>query len=217
MSLTQPQISAQSEISKLESLHSEIAVILASASPRRQEILRNLGLEFAIIPSDIDETPHLSENPADYVERLAREKALNIATAHRGIVIGADTTVALNNIIYGKPLDRADAERMWAELAGHWHKVFTGIAVVDGYRQLTASGVCTTEVKLAALSPAELDWYLDSTEPYDKAGAYGIQKKGSLFVEEVRGNYLNVVGLPVPLLNTLFQKLNLNFLSLLRS
>lgn len=183
-------------------------IILASASPRRREILASLGLQFQIEVSEIDETLLPDELPHIYVERLAREKAHDIARRHQeGLVIGADTTVVLNDKILGKPADEAEARKMLALLAGEWHIVFTGVAVIDAASGEETTGVCETRVKIAHMPADEIAWYVATGEPMDKAGSYAIQGIGSLFVEEIEGNYLNVVGLPVTLLRKLVHKL----------
>lgn len=177
-------------------------LILASASPRRAEILRTAGWPFEAWPVDIDEARHPDEEAAIYVERLAKEKARAAAVA-RGpgsTIIGADTVVVVDEEILGKPHDEDDARRMLRQLSGRWHQVLTGVALID-----EASSECrvaheTTDVKFAPMSEIEIDWYVSSGEPMDKAGAYAIQGRGARFIEGIRGDYLNVVGLPVRLL-----------------
>jgi septum formation protein len=183
-------------------------LILASASPRRREILATVGASFQVIPSQIDEAV-LPNEPADsYVMRLARDKARDIARRFStGFVIGADTVVVLNEQILGKPADQSDARTMLRQLAGNWHEVFTGVAVIDAATSREALDICKTRVKFSSMSDEEIEWYLQSGEPFDKAGAYAIQGRGSLFIDEIEGNYLNVVGLPITLLCRLLKSL----------
>lgn len=171
-------------------------LILASASPRRAELLRAAGIEFAVRVADVDESVWPGEAPAAYVARLSRTKAETVAQAD-DLVLGADTTVVVSDEIAGKPADTADAERMLRLLSGGWHEVLTGVSLVQGARALTE--VAVTRVKFAALTDEEIAWYVATGEPMDKAGAYGIQGYASRFIEQIEGNYANVVGLPVQL------------------
>jgi len=171
-----------------------IRVILASASPRRRELLSLIGIAHEVISADVDETVRVAEPPPAYVERLAREKAHAVAAKHGGaVVIGADTTVVLGDDILAKPDDAADAERMIARLAGHTHEVCTGIAVE--YRGRTASAVERVAVTFRTLAALEIAEYVATGEPLDKAGAYGIQGFGATIVERVDGDYFSVMGL----------------------
>jgi septum formation protein len=171
-------------------------LLLASASPRRAELLRAAGFEFEILPVDIDEQPVPGEAPEQYVARLAEEKA---AAAQRlrpdAIVIGADTAVVLDRQIFGKPAGRADAERMLGTLSGRTHEVLTGLCVARDTR--SERHVERSQVTMASLDPRTIAWYVASGEPLDKAGAYAVQGLASRFVAEIRGSYSNVVGLPV--------------------
>ena len=180
-----------------------LRLVLASGSPRRRELLEGLGVEFAIRAADIDESPQPGESPERYVERLARDKAKAVGTnagddAEREVVLAADTIVVLDGQLLGKPRDARDARDMLERLSAREHDVLTGVAVLaaSGRQRL---GIERTRVRFAPLSAAEIDWYVDSSEPLDKAGAYAIQGLGALFVEAVSGNYSNVVGLPLPL------------------
>jgi septum formation protein len=173
-------------------------LVLASGSPRRRELLEGLGVRFTVRPVDLDESPLPGEAPRDYVLRLALEKA---AAASGELVLAADTTVVVDGEILGKPRDDEDARRMLRLLSGREHSVLTGIALGK------AAEVDETLVRFAPLSPAEIDWYVATGEPRDKAGAYAIQGLGSLFVEGVEGSYSNVVGLPIPLMYRLFSRL----------
>ena len=177
-------------------------LILASSSPRRAEILRTVGWPFEACPVDIDETRKLHEEAASYVERLAQEKARSAARVLAGgsTIIGADTVVVIDAEILGKPRDGDDARRMLRQLNGHWHQVLTGVAVINGTPSEIRVAHETTEVKFATISEEEIDWYVTSGEPLDKAGAYAIQGLGSRFIEGIRGDYFNIVGLPVRLL-----------------
>jgi septum formation protein len=177
-------------------------LILASASPRRAEILRSVGWPFEALAVDIDETRHQDEGAVAYVGRLAREKA-QAAAGTRGpgaTIIGADTVVVIEEEILGKPRDEDDARRMLRQLSGRWHQVLTGVALLGGEPAETRVAHAETEVKFAVMSANEIDWYVASGEPMDKAGAYAIQGLGSRFIEEIKGEYFNVVGLPVRLL-----------------
>jgi len=169
-------------------------LVLASGSPRRSELLRAAGIDFTVRIADVDESVLPGELPNDYVLRLSREKAMAVA-AFGELVLGADTTVVVEGEIAGKPLDSADARRMLRLLSGRWHEVLTGVSLVNGNDVL--SELAVTRVKFASLSPEEIDWYVATGEPRDKAGAYGIQGYASRFVESIEGSYSNVVGLPV--------------------
>jgi len=172
------------------------SIILASASPRRGELLRQMGVEFRVWPADIDETPGDHEQPGDYVLRLAREKALAIARlAPEAIVVGADTSVVIDTCILGKPATCEEAADTLRALSGRTHQVLTGVAVaVDGY---AVACLVTTDVRFRTLRPDEIGSYVRSGEPMDKAGSYGIQGLGGIFVESLRGSYSAVVGLPL--------------------
>lgn len=173
-------------------------LVLASASPRRRELLAQTGLPFRVIPSGFDESAVTAATPAELAEALARGKAADVARLLQGgVVIGADTIVVRAGEVLGKPQDDADAIRMLRLLSGGWHEVMTGVAVVEvsGGREL--SGVEITRVKMRELAPEDVEAYVASGEPRDKAGAYAIQGLGSLLVERIDGCYANVVGLPV--------------------
>jgi septum formation protein len=171
-------------------------LILASASPRRRELLTQVGLEFEVIPSHIDETRRPDEGPAAYVRRLALEKARAVHTMYpEAFVLGADTTVEVGGNALEKPTDRADAERMLGALADRMHQVHTGIALLSPQGQRTH--LETTSVTFSAIDEAELVRYLDSGEPYDKAGAYGIQGYAARWIPRIEGDFFNVVGLPL--------------------
>jgi septum formation protein len=176
-------------------------IILASRSPRRAEILRAVGWEFEAIAADIDETRNESEDAVSYVKRLARTKAETIAVKTSApLVLGADTVVVIDNEILGQPRDDDDARRMLRLLSGKWHEVLTGVALVcAGSPAEVLIDHATTRVRFAAMSEDEINWYVGTGEPRGKAGAYAIQGKGALFIQEIQGDYFNVVGLPARL------------------
>jgi len=172
-------------------------IVLASASPRRLELLDRLGVEPTVLPPDIDETPLPAEAADAYVVRLAVAKAAAVAATLTGdaLVIAADTTVEIDGDILAKPLDAVDAAVMLRRLSGRRHRVFTGVAVRRG--DDVRSEVVATGVRFAALTEADIDWYVGTGEPLDKAGAYALQGAGGVFVEAVEGSVSNVVGLPL--------------------
>ena len=173
-------------------------LILASASPRRAEILRIVGWPFETLAVNIDEVRLAGETAAAYVQRLAREKATAVATKAPGkIVVGADTTVTIDNHILEKPSETDDARRMLRLLSDRWHRVLTGIAIIHGALPEIKVAYETTEVKFAAMRAEEIDWYVSTGETMDKAGAYAIQGLGARFIEGIKGDYFNVMGLPV--------------------
>jgi septum formation protein len=172
-------------------------LVLASGSPRRREILEQLGYEFEVRSVDVDESQLPGESAEDCALRLAAKKARADARAGE-VVLAADTIVVLDGRLLGKPRDAADATSMLRALAGRGHGVVSGVAVLDADSGELNAAIETTRVRFAALSDAEISWYVASGEPRDKAGAYAIQGLGSLFVEAIDGNYSNVVGLPVP-------------------
>lgn len=184
---------------------------LASSSPRRQELLRSLGLNFVVSPSGIDETRKSRETPADYARRIAKWKALEVA-AHRGgdLIIAADTIVVVDGEILGKPATLDDARTMLRTLSGRWHEVLTALCLIALPSRRTVSGLERTQVKFARLTRAEIDWYLSTGEFTDKAGAYAIQGYGSLLIERIEGDYFNVVGLPIRLLDRLATRLGVD-------
>lgn len=172
-------------------------LILASASPRRHELLVAAGIDHVIAPAQVDEVRGANEVVEDFVIRLAVEKATAIAANGDDVVLGADTAVCVDGEIFGKPLNAADAERMIRTLSGRTHVVHTGVCLRSEYRAIT--DIVTTEVEFVPLSDSEVEEYTRSGEGMDKAGAYGVQGRASRFVKSIRGNYQNVVGLPVSL------------------
>ncbi|MDQ1591572.1 MAG: nucleoside triphosphate pyrophosphatase [Pyrinomonadaceae bacterium] len=176
-------------------------LVLASSSPRRAEILRAVGWPFEAVAANVDETARGGEEVVEYVERLACEKAEAVAEGRAsGLVVGADTVVAVGGQVLGKPSDDEDARRMLRLLSGRWHDVLTGVALVRAETGEVLVSHELTRVRFAAMSDEEIDGYIATGEPADKAGAYGVQGRASLFIEEIEGDYWNVVGLPVRLL-----------------
>ncbi|HEV8188797.1 MAG TPA: Maf family protein [Pyrinomonadaceae bacterium] len=179
--------------------HLREKLVLASGSPRRAEILERAGWPHEIIVAGIDETLLPDEVAASYVQRLARSKAEKVASGlDGGLVLGADTTVVVADQILGQPVDEADARRMLELLNAKWHEVLTGVALVRVGGE-TRIGYETTHVRFAEMSDEEIDWYISTGEPFGKAGAYGIQGNASLFIEEIEGDYFNIMGLPIRL------------------
>jgi septum formation protein len=179
--------------------HLREKLILASGSPRRTEILDRAGWPHEVIVAGIDETVRPQEDAVTYVQRLARSKAEAVArTLEAGLVLGADTTVVVDGQILGQPSDEADARRMLDLLNARWHEVLTGVALVrvGGESRVDYE---TTRVRFAEMGQSEIDWYVATGEAFGKAGAYGIQGKASLFIEEIEGDYFNIMGLPIRL------------------
>jgi septum formation protein len=174
-----------------------VRLLLASASPRRADLLRAAGLSFDIHAAHVDERPLPGEAPVDYVVRLARDKARAAPVMPDHVVLGADTTVVVDEEMLGKPESDADARRMLRLLAGRRHQVLTGVALRSGPREV--SGLEITSVEFAAMTGDEIEWYVASGEPAGKAGGYAVQGLASRFVSRVEGSYSNVVGLPVSL------------------
>jgi septum formation protein len=176
-------------------------LVLASASPRRAEILRNAGFQFEIWPANVDETRHGAEGAEVYVRRLAEKKAQlaasGVQSGELAFVIGADTAVVIEGQILGKPVDTEDARRMLQLLGGRTHEVLTGTAVIRIPGAEPSVHVESTRVTFVPLGAAEIDDYIATGEPFDKAGAYGIQGVGGRFVSRIEGCYFNVMGLPV--------------------
>jgi septum formation protein len=170
-------------------------IVLASHSPRRAELLRSAGFEFVVRAADIDETPRPGEAALNYACRLAEEKNLAVESAPDEIVLAADTVVVLDSEIMGKPVDSAHARRMLTALSGRKHEVITAISLRSGRRILNDSE--STAVWFSPLSEDEIESYVASGEPMDKAGAYGIQGIASRYIDRIEGSYTNVVGLPV--------------------
>jgi septum formation protein len=176
--------------------HSGMRLILASASPRRVDLLREAGYAFDVEPADVDESEAAGEPPRAYVLRVAALKGGVVAAAHPdAVVLAADTTVVVDGQMLAKPADDEDARRMLGLLSGRTHEVLTGVVVVRAGRQ--SSAVVGTRVRFRPMTAADINWYVASGEPRDKAGAYGVQGLAARFVEAIDGSYSNVVGLPV--------------------
>jgi septum formation protein len=174
-------------------------IVLASASPRRAELLRAAGIDFEVQPANVDEAIATGESPNEYVCRLAEAKARLVHERDvRRIVLAADTAVVVDAHILGKPLDDTDASRMLRLLSGRTHEVLTAVSIFHP-GQIVDTRVDTATVEFAPLSDADIDWYVSSGEPMDKAGAYAVQGLASRFVTRIEGSYSNVVGLPVAL------------------
>ena len=181
-----------------------VPLVLASGSPRRAEILRAVGWPFEASPADVDESRGEGEEAVAYVRRLAREKAEAVArTRLFGLVLGADTVVVLDGEVLGKPRDEAEARRMLRALGGRRHEVLTGVALVRAESGRCAVGHEQTRVRFGELSEGEIEGYVRTGEPADKAGAYAIQGRAALFIEGIEGDFWNVVGLPVRLVHRL--------------
>ena len=185
-------------------------IILASQSPRRRMLLEQIGIACDIVPSELDEEIFPGENPDHYALRVALDKARSVAARTEGsIVIAADTIVVLDNAVLVKPVDQADAVRMLTALSGRMHRVITGLAVIDTLTGQELSRTSVTRVWFRVLDQETIVSYVASGEPLDKAGAYGIQGRGALFVDRIDGCYFNVVGLPLSLLSDLFRDLDI--------
>ncbi|NLL05691.1 MAG: septum formation inhibitor Maf [Clostridiaceae bacterium] len=176
-------------------------IVLASQSPRRSELLKQLGLDFVIKTSDVDESNSRGLKASELVQHLAFEKARVVAEDsslnRETIVIGADTVVVREGTILGKPRDKEDAFNMLKSLSGSWHEVMTGVAVIDINSFRYDKSIETTRVKMKELKDDVINAYIDSGEPLDKAGAYGIQGLGAVLIDRIEGCYFNVVGLPI--------------------
>ncbi len=174
-----------------------MTLVLASQSPRRAELLAAAGIDFTVRVADIDETPHPDENPLEFALRMAAGKAAAVPLHPGETILAADTIVVIDHEIMGKPRDKADATRMLRALSGRPHEVITAICLQS--KDKTVLDSCSTTVWFHPLTEAEIAWYVESGEPMDKAGAYGIQGLASRFIDRLDGSYSNVVGLPVAL------------------
>jgi len=174
-------------------------LILASSSPRRRELLSGLGYVFDVVDPQVAEIPKPGEAPSDFALRAARDKARWVAARAEedAIIIAGDTVVTIHGAILGKPVDEADARRMLGQLSGHTHKVITGLFVLRVGKTREYAEAVVTEVTFKALNAAEIDAYIATGEPMDKAGAYGIQGGANYMVREIQGSYTNVIGLPL--------------------
>jgi septum formation protein len=179
----------------MHTLEDPTSLVLASASPRRRDLLSQLGLRFTVAAADLDETPLPAEAADVYVQRLAQEKARAVASRFPNAwVLAADTTVALGAELLGKPGDAAEARQMLSRLSGKTHNVYTGVALAG---RSSAATVVRTSVTFRTLTAGEIDWYVGTGEPLDKAGAYAIQGRGGFLVAAVEGSPTNVIGLPL--------------------
>jgi nucleoside triphosphate pyrophosphatase len=180
-------------------------LVLASASPRRQELLRNAGIAFVARPTDIPEIPKAGEAPRAFAERMAREKALAaFDKKSEGLVLGADTIVVVDSEILGKPRNHADAARMLHLLSSRTHQVITGVCLLGhGFADVRSE---TTIVTMNSLGDEDIQSYVSTNEPMDKAGAYAIQGRASRWISRIEGDYFNVVGLPVSLVYRMLQE-----------
>ena len=178
--------------------HDRSRLILASKSPRRSELLEQAGLTFSVIPSDVDESMVAVSSPDSYVISLAESKALDISQRHPAAwVIGADTIVLIDGKILGKPASINEAHDMLQRLSGKTHQVLTGYCICCQKKNRVFSETAKTDVRFKKLNDAEINWYIQTGEPFDKAGAYAIQGLGAVFVESIQGSYSGVVGLPL--------------------
>jgi len=195
-----------------------LKIILASNSPRRVELLKLLRLDFEVMPANIDEASNGFDDAGKYAMEMSRKKALRTAERIRPdaddtIVIGADTVVSIDGHILGKPADRKEAENMLRMLENRWHEVTTGVTLVSAKSMETITEKEVTRVKMSQYPRGFLERYISSGEPFDKAGAYGVQGLASLIVERIEGCYFNVVGLPVFRLSRMLEKLGCGILS----
>jgi len=188
-------------------------IILASSSPRRRELLQNLGLAFTVITSDVDESIESELTPAQIVETLSLRKAKKVAEQREhGIVIGSDTIVVLDHRVLGKPVDEAEAFQMLLSLQGREHTVYSGVALIDASTGREEVAYSFTQVKMRNLTEQEIRAYIASGEPMDKAGSYAIQGIGATLVEGIKGDYFTVVGLPLNLTAQLLKKFDISLL-----
>ncbi len=189
--------------------------ILASASPRRREILSSLGLKFTVAASTLPEPPRRTgESPSRYAIRAALCKTREVAARRKsGLVIGADTIVVAGDRIMGKPADEAEAQDMLLSLSGSWHEVITGICLCDCARLKERKAASVSRVHFRPLDPDEIAWYLRSGEYHDKAGAYAIQGLASLFIDRIEGCYFNIVGFPVFAFERLCRSMNISLIN----
>lgn len=183
-------------------------IVLASSSPRRKELFESLNIPFIIDPSNFDEKSDTKENPRALAKKLALSKAKDVAKRYKNaIIIGADTIVALKGIVLGKPKDKDDATKMLRFLSGKTHFVITGLAIIDQLSKKITSKSIVSKVWFKKLTDEKIEKYIQTGEAFDKAGAYGIQGKGSLLVEKIEGDYANIVGLPLEVLKKELKKL----------
>ena len=188
-------------------------IILASASPRRKELLEKIGLRFEVEPSNYEEDMHSGLEPHEFAQKISLEKAKVVASKHKNaIVIAADTFVVFGGQILGKPHTEEDARKMLETISGNSHSVITGFSIIDTGKNKTLSKSVETKVYVRKLTMAEIDAYVKSKEPLDKAGAYAIQGLGAVIVERIEGDYFNVVGLPLSALTEALKEFGINIL-----
>jgi septum formation protein len=188
-------------------------IILASTSPRRKQLLEILGLDFTVVPSEVEEILDPQLNPRQQVEALSKQKAEAVAQKYSdAIIIGADTMVALGNEVLGKPKDPQDARRMLKLLRGKMHTIVTGFTLIDVKAQRTIVKSVETKVWFRKIEPAEIHAYIEKEKPFDRAGSYSIQDMGSLFVDKIEGDYYGAVGLPLYTLAKELKKLDVSVL-----
>ena len=179
-------------------INDENAIVLASESTRRVDILRTLGISFSIMPPGIEERRRPYESPKDYVLRIAYEKARKVGDLFPDKwIIGADTVVVHKGKVLGKPKADEDAVAMLKRLRANWHKVFTGYCILNASKQIVYQDVAETKVFIKDLTDDEIAKYVGTSEPFDKAGSYAVQGRGGYMVKEIKGSYTNVVGLPI--------------------
>jgi len=188
-------------------------IILASSSSRRKQILEQVGLNFIVEVSDYEEKSIPGVSPSEFVETLSLEKANVVAKNHNdAIIIGADTIVVLDNQILGKPKTKQDAREMLKKLSGNTHSVFTGFTIIDTVNKRTITNHVETKIRFKNLSEEEILAYIETGEPMDKAGAYGVQDRGALFVEHIEGDYSSVMGLPIVKIFEILKELGIDIL-----
>ncbi|MGB7293820.1 MAG: Maf family protein [Thermodesulfobacteriota bacterium] len=186
-------------------------LVLASSSPRREKLFRKLGLDFKIISPNVVEKHTNGESPVEYVLRISLEKALAVAAAleHKQIVIGADTIVVCDGDILGKPEDEEEAKSMLMRLSGRYHEVMTGLSIVNSKGEIMHTEYVKSMVKFKSLKPDEIEEYVNTKEPLDKAGGYAAQGIGAFMIEEIQGSFTNVVGLPLSSLSNALKNLGI--------
>jgi septum formation protein len=188
-------------------------IILASASPRRKELLEKIGLRFKVEPSNYEEDMHSGLEPHEFAQRISLEKAKVVASKHKNaIVIAADTFIVFGGQILGKPHTEKEARKMLKTISGKSHSVITGFSIIDNGTNRTLSKSVETKIYIRKLTMTEIDAYVKSKEPLDKAGAYAIQGLGAVFVEKIEGDYFNVIGLPLSALTEALKEFGVNIL-----
>ncbi|ADO77374.1 Maf family protein [Halanaerobium praevalens] len=196
-----------------EAKENDLKLVLASASPRREAILKQLKLKFTVVPSKIDESEFKADNPVELVEILAVEKAKAVAKlVENVIIIAADTVVVADDQILGKPKNKIEAKKMLKKLSGQEHQVITGLAVLNSVSDEVQAANNITEVKMSNITEVEIEKYIEQENILDKAGSYAIQGLGGIFVEEIKGSYYSVMGMPIHQLAKLLKEFNYGIL-----